>query len=53
MFNPFTEVAEGDPPVADLVEQAKNGDRVALEKMVPRHQRGSTTSPSAYAHKPR
>ncbi len=38
MFNPFTEVAEGDPADADLVEQAKNGDRAALEKLVLRHQ---------------
>ncbi len=38
MFNPFTEVAEGDPADAELVEQAKNGDRAALEKLVLRHQ---------------
>jgi RNA polymerase sigma factor (sigma-70 family) len=38
MFNPFTEVAEGDPADAQLVEQAKNGDRTALEKLVLRHQ---------------
>ncbi len=38
MFNPFTEVADGDPADADLVEQAKNGDRVALETLVLRHQ---------------
>jgi RNA polymerase sigma factor (sigma-70 family) len=38
VFNPFTEVAEGDPTDADLVEQAKNGDRAALEQLVLRHQ---------------
>jgi RNA polymerase sigma factor (sigma-70 family) len=38
MFNPFTEVADGDATDVDLVEQAKNGDRVALEKLVLRHQ---------------
>jgi RNA polymerase sigma factor (sigma-70 family) len=38
VFNPFTEVAEGDPTDAELVEQAKNGDRAALEKLVLRHQ---------------
>ena len=38
MFNPFTEVAEGDPMDAELVELAKNGDRAALEKLVLRHQ---------------
>src|SRR5207253_4817315 len=38
VFNPFTEVAEADPPDAKLVEQAKNGDRAALEKLVLRHQ---------------
>jgi RNA polymerase sigma factor (sigma-70 family) len=38
MFNPFTEIAEGDPVDADLVAQAKNGDRAALEKLVLRHQ---------------
>ena len=38
MFNPFTEVAEAYPPDAELVEQAKNGDRAALEKLVLRHQ---------------
>lgn len=38
MSNPFTEVAEGDPTDAELVEQAKNGDRTALEKLVLRHQ---------------
>src|SRR5687768_15967307 len=38
MFNPFTEIAEGDPADADLVEQARNGDRAALEKLILRHQ---------------
>src|SRR5713226_7858148 len=38
MFNPFTEIAENDPADAALVEQAKNGDRAALEKLVLQHQ---------------
>src|SRR3954447_1943344 len=38
MFNPFAEVAEGGPADAELVEQARNGDRAALEKLVLRHQ---------------
>jgi len=38
VFNPFNEVTEGDTTDIDLVEQAKNGDRVALEKLVLRHQ---------------
>ena len=38
MFNPFTEVTESGSVDADLVEQAKNGDRSALEKVVLRHQ---------------
>src|SRR5438874_8665484 len=38
MFNPFTEVAEGDITDAELVELAKNGDRAALETLVLRHQ---------------
>src|SRR5258705_1500841 len=38
MFNPFTEIAEDDSSDAALVEQAKNGDRTALEKLVLRHQ---------------
>src|SRR3954447_21281231 len=38
MFNPFTEVAEDDHADAELVEQARNGDRAALEKLVLRHQ---------------
>lgn len=37
MFNPFTEVAD-DATDAELVEQAKDGDRTALEKLVLRHQ---------------
>src|SRR5262245_5154730 len=38
MFNPFTEVAKGDPTDAELVEKAKSGDRAALESLVLRHQ---------------
>lgn len=38
MFNPFTERAEGDDADAELVEQARNGDRAALEKLILRHQ---------------
>ena len=38
MFNPFTEVAEGDFTDAELVEKAKSGDRAALESLVLRHQ---------------
>ncbi len=38
MFNPFAEVADEDPADVDLVDQAKNGDRAALEKLVLRHQ---------------
>ena len=38
MFNPFTEIAEDDSADAALVEQAKNGDRAALEKLMLRHQ---------------
>src|SRR4051812_11710406 len=38
MFNPFAEVAEGCPADAELVEQARNGDRAAIEKLVLRHQ---------------
>src|SRR6266436_3995707 len=38
MFNPFSEVAESGSVDAELVEQAKNGDRAALEKLVLRHQ---------------
>src|SRR6266850_3438620 len=38
MFNPFTEVAGGDPTDAELVEKASGGDRAALESLVLRHQ---------------
>src|SRR5580692_9556501 len=38
MFNPFVEDADCSPADAELVEQAKNGDRSALEKLVLRHQ---------------
>ena len=38
MFNPFAEVADSSPADAELVEQAKNGERAALEKLVLRHQ---------------
>jgi RNA polymerase sigma factor (sigma-70 family) len=38
MFNPFTEIAEGDHADGELVEHAKNGDRGALEKLILRHQ---------------
>jgi RNA polymerase sigma factor (sigma-70 family) len=38
VFNPFAEVAEGNPADAELVEQAQNGDRAALETLVLRHQ---------------
>src|SRR5713226_10007008 len=38
MFNPFTEIAEADVADAELVEQARNGERAALEKLVLRHQ---------------
>src|SRR5437773_1850276 len=38
MFNPFNEVAESGSVDAELVEQAKNSDRAALEKLVLRHQ---------------
>ena len=37
MFNPFSEVADDCSDTA-LVEQAQNGDRAALEKLVLRHQ---------------
>ena len=37
MFNPFSEVA-GDSSDATLVDQARNGDGAALEKLVLRHQ---------------
>jgi RNA polymerase sigma factor (sigma-70 family) len=38
MFNPFTEVMDVDSLDTDLVKQAKNGDRAALEKLILRHQ---------------
>jgi RNA polymerase sigma factor (sigma-70 family) len=38
MFNPFAEIAADDATDAELVEQAKSGDRAALEKLVLRHQ---------------
>jgi RNA polymerase sigma factor (sigma-70 family) len=38
VFNPFNEVAAGDATDVDLVEQARAGDRAALEKLVLRHQ---------------
>lgn len=38
MFNPFSETIELDTSDDELVDQAKNGDRAALEKLVLRHQ---------------
>src|SRR3954453_12006974 len=38
MFNPFSEVAESGSVDAELVEQARNGDRTALERLILRHQ---------------
>jgi len=38
MFNPFTEVTQGDVTDTELVERSKNGDREALEKLILRHQ---------------
>ncbi len=38
MFNPFSEVAEDHLSDAVLVDSAKRGDPVALEKLVLRHQ---------------
>lgn len=38
MFNPFTETAAPDSTDAALVASARNGDRVALEQLVRRHQ---------------
>jgi RNA polymerase sigma factor (sigma-70 family) len=38
MFNPFSEGAKSGLVDAELVEQAKNGDRSALEQLVLRHQ---------------
>jgi RNA polymerase sigma factor (sigma-70 family) len=38
MFNPFAEKTDSDTSDAELVDQAKNGDHGALEKLVSRHQ---------------
>lgn len=38
MFNPFCEIALDDVSDVELVAQAKDGDRAALEKLVIRHQ---------------
>ena len=38
MFNPFSEIAEDDVSDGALVEQAKTGDRAALETLILRHQ---------------
>lgn len=38
MFNPFIEVADGDSTDVELVEQAKGGNRAALERLLLRHQ---------------
>jgi len=38
MFNPFSEIVDADTSDIELVEQSKNGDRSALEKLVLRHQ---------------
>jgi RNA polymerase sigma factor (sigma-70 family) len=38
VFNPFAEVVESSPIDAELVEQAKSGDRSALETLILRHQ---------------
>src|SRR6478672_3781473 len=38
MVNPFAEVVEDDVDDAHLIEQAKKGDRAALEKLILRHQ---------------
>src|SRR5262249_41731027 len=38
VFTPFSEVALSGSVDGELVEQAKNGDRAALEKLVLRHQ---------------
>jgi RNA polymerase sigma factor (sigma-70 family) len=38
VFNPFRENTPDDTPDAVLVEQAQNGDRAALERLVLRHQ---------------
>jgi hypothetical protein len=49
VFNPFAEVAEDNPPDAELVEQAQHGSRAALEKLVRGISRGFTTSLSAWS----
>ena len=50
MFNPFTEAAEDDVEDAELVEQAKNGDRdPPWRSWSCGIRRGSTTSPSAWS----
>ena len=38
MFNPFSEIVDADTSDDELVEQAKNGDRAALENLILRHQ---------------
>jgi RNA polymerase sigma factor (sigma-70 family) len=38
MSNPFSETDDSDNSDAELIEQTKNGDRDALEKLVLRHQ---------------
>jgi DNA-directed RNA polymerase specialized sigma24 family protein len=38
MFNPFAERTDADTSDVALDDQAKSGDRVALEKLVLRHQ---------------
>jgi hypothetical protein len=38
MCNPFREIREDDSSDAAWVEQARNGERAALEKLVLRHQ---------------
>ena len=38
VFNPFAAATESSPTDAELVEQAKNGERGALEALVLRHQ---------------
>jgi RNA polymerase sigma factor (sigma-70 family) len=38
VFNPFLEISDADSTDTELVDQAKNGDREALEKLVLRHQ---------------
>src|SRR5579862_2673848 len=38
MFNPFAEIADEHQTDGELVEKAVRGDRIALEKLVLRHQ---------------